>query len=461
MESITTAAPAKRRNRGVILTDRLCEKRVVKRIKIYDRKCRGLHVSITTAGVATFFFKFTDRTIGKQRTVWLGVYNPETFRVDDARSKVYGLKAMDGEALAETFRDRKDKQAKHGLTVKAVLALYITWMSKDEKKEDGELRPRIESWEGRASQLNRFLVAEIGHKLAREVTNDDIAAIQHKILDGGFGIESLSNAHHFRKAASAFFRWAAQAGRRYVDRSPCHDLPKLRKLKPRKRVLTEAEIRIFWTRLDECTEWPIAARRALRFMLLTMLRSREVIGIHADELIGLTSAYPVVNVPLARVKKRRPIVQPLTSAAVAMVKEVNTKFIFSINGEAPLARSALHTALRGDGKSRRCPRIGICKKLGLPPFSPHDLRRTGASWTRHKLGLPLSKVALCLDHRAKVDDTGIPVPAVTEEHYAHASVDQEQRDKREVLDAWAAELRRIIGQPDEKAVDQDELRLAA
>jgi hypothetical protein len=85
MESITTAAPAKRRDRGVVLTDRLCEKQVSKRIKIYDRKCRGLHVSIIPAGVATFFLKFTDRTIGKQRTAWLGVYNPETFRVDDAR----------------------------------------------------------------------------------------------------------------------------------------------------------------------------------------------------------------------------------------------------------------------------------------------------------------------------------------------------------------------------------------
>jgi hypothetical protein len=86
-DTTTTTQSAKRgRNGSVILTDRMCEKRVAKRTKIYDRKCPGLYVSITPAGVATFSLKFTDRATGKQRTGWLGVYNPETFTVEDARS---------------------------------------------------------------------------------------------------------------------------------------------------------------------------------------------------------------------------------------------------------------------------------------------------------------------------------------------------------------------------------------
>ena len=75
MDTTITTEPAgkRRRNGSVILTDRLCEKRVTRRIKVYDRKCPGLHVSIIPAGVATFFFKFTDRTTGRQRSKWLGV----------------------------------------------------------------------------------------------------------------------------------------------------------------------------------------------------------------------------------------------------------------------------------------------------------------------------------------------------------------------------------------------------
>ena len=56
--TITTDPAGKRgRNGSVIPTDRMCEKRVAKRVKFYDRKCPGLYVSITTAGVATFSFK--------------------------------------------------------------------------------------------------------------------------------------------------------------------------------------------------------------------------------------------------------------------------------------------------------------------------------------------------------------------------------------------------------------------
>jgi len=87
-DTTTTAEPASKRarNSSGILTDRMCEKRVTKRVKIYDRKCPGLYVSITTAGVTTFSFRFTDPETGKQRTGWLGVSNPETFAVEDARS---------------------------------------------------------------------------------------------------------------------------------------------------------------------------------------------------------------------------------------------------------------------------------------------------------------------------------------------------------------------------------------
>ena len=100
-DTTTTIAPTRVR-KSVILTDRICEKRVTERVKLYDRKCPGLYVSITTAGAATFSFKFTDPGTGKQRTGWLGVYNPETFTVEHARSKVYGLKGTGAAALAES-----------------------------------------------------------------------------------------------------------------------------------------------------------------------------------------------------------------------------------------------------------------------------------------------------------------------------------------------------------------------
>src|SRR6478752_5865904 len=223
MDSSIAPSPAGKRGRNssAILTDRMCEKRVARRTKLYDRKCPGLYVSITTAGVATFSFKFTDRETGKQRTGWLGVYNAETFTVEDARSKVYGLKSMGGEALAETFRDQKTAKAQRGKTVAEIIDERIAWMKTLVKKPDGEMRPRLESWQNTASHLDRLIRPRLGKKLAMEVTKHDIATLSNDIVAGKFGKPSVSNARHMRKAASGLFNWAAEAGRDYVTASPC------------------------------------------------------------------------------------------------------------------------------------------------------------------------------------------------------------------------------------------------
>ena len=324
MDSSIAPSPAGKRGRNssVILTDRMCEKRVAKRTKLYDRKCPGLYVSITTTGVATFSFKFTDRETGKQRTGWLGVYNAETFTVEDTRSKVYGLRARGGEALAETFRDQKAAKAKRGKTVAEIIDERIAWMKTLVKKPDGEMRPRLESWQNTASHLDRLIRPRLGKKLAMEVTKHDIATLSNDIVAGKFGKPSVSNARHMRKAASGLFTWAAEAGRDYVTASPCVNLPKLDPEHPRTRVLSEDEIKTFWHGLDR-NDLPYdrRTRLALKFELVTMLRSRELLGAHRDELFDLDGEHPRFDVPLKRVKKRRVIQQPLSDLAVEIIKE--------------------------------------------------------------------------------------------------------------------------------------------
>ncbi|MHC2373353.1 integrase [Bradyrhizobium diazoefficiens] len=459
MDTTIIADPAGKRGRNssVILTDRLCEKRVAERTKFYDRKCPGLYVSITTAGVATFSFKFADRQTGKQRTGWLGVYNPETFTVDDARSKVYGLKAMGGDALSETFRDQKTAKAKRGKTVAEIIDERIKWMKTLVKKPDGEMRPRLESWENTASHLRRFLGARLGTKLACEVTKHDIARLSNDIVAGKFGVPSISNARHMRKAASALFRWCAEAGRDYVSASPCINLPPLDAEHPRTRVLTEDEIRIFWHGLDDdelLAPWDRRTRLALKFELVTMLRSAELLGAHRDELADLDGDNPRFDVPLKRVKKRRVIQQPLSALAVGIIREAlrgsNKQFVFaSPLGDQPLHRKAMADALRGDKRKGKIRTPGICALLGLKPFTPHDLRRTAATLAGD-LGFDDAWIAKCLDHAASNRSEQI-VPTVTGKVYNHS---KRMKEKRAVLDGVAAELGRIVGVPLAKALEQ-------
>ena len=462
MDITTTIEPAgkRARNGSVILTDRMCEKRVTKRIKLYDRKCPGLYVSITPAGVATLSFKFTDKQTGKQRTGWLGIHNPETFTVEDARSKVYRLKGMGGNVLAETFRERKVQQAKRGKTVGEIIDERIEWMQTPVRKPDGEMRPRIETWDNVASHLRRFISPRLGKKIASEVTKHDIATLSNDIVAGKLGVPSVANARHMRRAASGLFNWAAEAGRDYVTASPCVNLPKLDPEHPRTRVLTEDEIRIFWHGLDrDDLPWDRRTRLALKFALVTMLRSGELLAAHRDELFELDGDNPRFDVPLKRVKKRRVIQQPLSDLAVEIIREAlrgsNKQYVFaSPLGDQPMNRKVMATALRGTKrKNGKTKTPGIFALLGLRPFTPHDLRRTAATLAGD-LGFDDAWIAKCLDHAVTKKGDAI-VPTVTGKVYNHS---KRMKEKRAVLDGIAADLRRIISV---KAVDQDELRLAA
>jgi integrase len=427
----------------------MCEKRVAKRVKIYDRKCPGLYVSIIPSGVATFSFKFTDPETGKQRTGWLGIYNPETFAVEDARNRVYGLRGTGAAALAETFRDRKARQAKRGKTVAEIIEERIEWMKTSVKKPDGEMRPRIESWENVASHLRRFLSPRLGKKPAGEVTKHDIATLSNDIVAGKLGVPSVANARHMRRAASGLFNWAAEAGRDYVTASPCVNLPKPDPEHPRTRVLSADEIRIFWHGLDRHDlPWDRKTRLALKFELVTMLRSGELLAAHRDELFDLDGDNPRFDVPLNRVKKRRVIQQPLSDLAVEIIWEALTsdkqQYVFaSPLGEQPMNRKVMATALRGTKyKNGKVKSPGICALLGLRPFTPHDLRRTAATLAGD-LGFDDAWIAKCLDHAASRKQEQV-VPSVTGKVYNHS---KRMKEKRAVLDGVAAELRRMIGKP--------------
>jgi integrase len=437
---------------GTILTDRICERRVVKRIKVYDRKCAGLYVSIIPAGVATFAFKFTDRTTGKQRSATLGAYNPETFTVDDARSKVYALKAMDPAALVEQLRQHRTHKAKLGKTVAEIIELRIDWMQGMEVKDDGEMRPRIESWQNVTSHLRRFVKPKLGKMIAGDVTRQDIAELTNDILEGKFGKPSRSNARHMRRAVSGLYSWAGEAGRDYVPEScrPCFNLPKLPKEHARKRVLNENEIRTLWHGLDRTDlPWDRKTRLALKFELVTMLRSGELLAAHRDELINLDGNAPLFRVPAKRVKKRRVIEQPLSELAVEIIREAMARegqqFVFEspVYQGQPIHRTALATALRGT-KHEKCKgktkTPGLCELLGLKPFTPHDLRRTAATLAG-ELGYSEAAIAKCLDH-AVTRDAGEKVDRVTSVYNQSKRMTQ----KRGVLEGVAAELRRIIGE---------------
>jgi integrase len=444
VSDITINEPTAKRRNGTLLTDRLCETRVAKRIKYYDRKCRGLYVSITPAGVATFSCNFTNAA-GRPTSSTIGTYHQEIFKVADARAKVSALKAKGGPAISEILCQQKSEANRRGVTVDQVIAERVEWMKTKVLKRDGEMRPRIETWGSVESHLRRFISPRLGKRIASEVTNGDIAQLSDDIVAGEFGKPSTANARHMRRAASAMFTWAAGPSRGYVTASPCIHLDKLDEEYPRDRVLTEREIGTLWHGLErKDLPWDRTTRLAIKFALVTMLRSGELLGIQRDEL---NPNYGTVDIPARRVKKRRVINQPLSDLALEILTESmgNHDFAFTGRfGDAPLARQAMSGALKGTRhRNGKVKSPGICALLGIKPFTPHDLRRTAATMCGN-LGLSESAISQCLDHQATKGEDGQPLPAITNKVYNLSVIGRVER-KRKVLDAWAVELRRIIG----------------
>ena len=267
-----------------------------------------------------------------------------------------------------------------------------------------------------------------------------------------------------RRAASGLFNWAAEAGREYVTASPCVTCRRSTRSMRVRGFLSANEIRIFWHGLDrDDLPWDRRTRLALKFELVTMLRSGELLAAHCDELVDLDGEFPRFDVPARRVKKRRMIQQPLSDLAVEIIKEAMARegqqFVFEspVYEEPADPPDRMATALRGTkhGKTKNKTKTpGLCELLGLKRFTPHDLRRTAATLAG-ELGYSDAAIAKCLDHAVTKDD-GEKISRVTGIY----NQSKRARQKRAVLDGIAAELRRIIGGPEAQAIDR-ELRLAA
>lgn len=465
--------PTKRERKN--LTKAVCEARVTRQTKTHDAKVGGLYVSVSPKSGAVFNLKYTNPATRERSSVGIGVYHRELFTIEQARIKAMALKARigNGEDIAATARRTRDQQAKQALTVSELIDLRIECISALEPKgraKDGvtlKMGPVKKDWANMASHLNRFVRPRLGSKIASEVTKGDIVQLQKDILAGTLIIKpgkttkkgSISSARHMRKAVSGLFSWAAEFD--YVSTSPCVKLPKLSKEPPRERKLSHDEIRTLWRGLDR-PDMPIDRRicLALKFALVTMLRSTELLHIHRDELgpHGLRAA--LVVIPEERVKACREIHQPLSDLAVEIAKEAmgNYPWMFAGRfGTEPLNRKAMACALRGKTKRLKGKLVieseGICRMLGIRPFTPHDLRRTAAS-LMGSIRVPGSIVSRCLDHTVKKDEHG-EIAAITGKHY-----DQDHRieEKREALQKLADEIRRIVSAPMEA---QQEMRQAA
>jgi integrase len=160
----------------------------------------------------------------------------------------------------------------------------------------------------------------------------------------------------------------------------------------------------------------------IRLLMLTGQRAAEIGGLQWSEI---NMAARQIELPAARTKNKRAHLVPLAPLALAQLPEPREGFP-NVFGQ-----------VRGRGFSgwSKGKALLDAKLIGMKPWTPHDLRRTFCTLMNDKsIALP-HIIEACVNHIS--GHKGGVAGVYNRAQYAE--------QKRAALEAWAAELARIVG----------------
>jgi integrase len=212
--------------------------------------------------------------------------------------------------------------------------------------------------------------------------------------------------NHLRSSLSAFFGWCVSEG--LLDANPVEGTAKAATNGARERVLTHEEIKQLWSGLGTNGYSEI-----VRLLLLTGQRRGEIGQLSWRE-INLADA--AIALPADRTKNHREHIVPLSRQALEILKRQPRRETFVFGGK------------RGFIKWDK-PKAALDARVGIAPWTIHDIRRTVATGMA-ELGTLPHVVEAALNHvsGAKAGVAGT---------YNRAKYSDEVRD---ALQKWADHL---------------------
>ncbi len=398
-----------------------------KREAIYfDDDVPGFGLRLRERGSRTFVFQYKLGT--KQRRMALGA--AAALSVGKVRLIAERLHARVklGEDPAS---DKADAKVNAARTFRAIADEYLEQRRDDLSK--GRLRERT------YPDLERHLLkhAKPLHQLQlAKIDRADIAAILTSVTKHSGAV----TANRVRTSLSTFYAWAMGQG--ITDANPVigtnrHDE------KSRERVLVPAELRAIWNALGDDDFSAI-----IKLLALTGCRAAEIAGLSWSEVIDHS-----IILPGERTKNHRPHIVPLADAAATILaarpRREGRDLIFG-RGLRPFSGWS-------NCKERLDARIKVQTGKSLPHWTPHDLRRTFATYAGG--GIPEHELKKLPPHdRELASGLGIQ-PHIVEAALNHVSgfragvagIYQRgayENEKQAALQAWAAHLQIIVSKAD-------------
>ena len=361
----------------------------IKKLKPTEKKYsksegNGFTVRVMPSGVKTWLYAYEFD--GRKKEKNLGQY-PE-ISLADARDKFEADRKLlkNGTDPGEVERLKKEEKLK-APTVSDLCDEYIKKHAKKVKK----------SWEEDQRALEVEIVPQWGKRKAADIKKRDVVLLLEGIVERG----SPVMANRVRALISKMFNFAVE--RDIVEMNPCSGVKPLSKENPKERHLSEVEIKTLFNCLDTSSELIMTDdfKRILKLILVTAQRPGEVTGMHSREIDGKWW-----TIPAERSKNGKAHRVYLTGLALELIGK-KKGFIFESpkadndGNPKPIDEKGLARALRRNikGETYRQDKVkrrkgkeyvrGAYKEKKLPEnpnrigvdfFTPHDLRRTAATF---------------------------------------------------------------------------------
>jgi integrase len=266
----------------------------------------GLLIRVEPSGRK--IWQLAYRFDGKQKTLSGGIY-PDTSlsqaRAWRDRNKRLIAGGTDPSSLLE---ERKFQRRANALTFEA---LAIEW-----------LKARKSSWSPRYYRITkRRLEADI-------ILPRHVLEVLRLVEQRG----SVGMAHRLRGTCSEIFRYGIPDGR--VDSDPCRDLISAMVKLPATRHMAKVEAKdlpTFFRKLN-ADQGSRMSHLALRWTMLTMVRTQETRFATWSEFEGLGTDEPVWRIPAGRMKMRTEHVVPLPPQAITLLREIRDENPYGLAG---------------------------------------------------------------------------------------------------------------------------------
>ena len=302
----------------------------------------GLALRLRAGGSRKHVYRYK---IGKQqRRITI-----PTDRVDQAQkiaNELRGKVALGLDPAGEKF----ERRAQAAETMGNVLRAYLT-------QHKALCKPGSRSH----SEVERHLIkhaAPLHGLLVSKIERRSVAARLTEIATTSGDVAS----NHVRKSLSAFFSWCMQQG--LLEQNPVVGTAR-RPEASRARVLSDAELKLIWTALEDNDFGAI-----IRLLLLTGQRANEIAGLCWSEIVD-----DRIVLPGQRTKNGREQVVPLSLAAQEILdrreRRADRDHVFG-SGHGPFSGWS-------KSKARLDARILAKSGIRLAHWVPHDLRRTTAT----------------------------------------------------------------------------------